>query len=151
MLFSTYKNNYLRQVCAIYICKILLFLLMKMDLNFSAYLNDLKTNCPEAATRYMDKIKKIKCDPYTLTEEDFDYGIQSVPPITNMDIVSYLVLTHSFYTKEQMKAYKSLTAYKYFDAGFVDKVGCKNMENLVLLVGKVSTFFMYSLILFYLD
>ncbi|XP_023311884.1 uncharacterized protein LOC111692233 [Anoplophora glabripennis] len=61
-----------------------------------------------------------------------------MPPISNMDIVSYLVLTHSYYSREQMKAYKSLQAYKYFAAGFVDKVGIKPINDYVLLVGKVQ-------------
>lgn len=109
-----------------------------MALKGSPYLCELKTSCPEAALRYLDKIKQINCDPYTLSEGDFDYGLACVPPITSMDIVTYIVLTHSFYTNEQMRAYKSLEAYKYFEAGFVEKVGFKNINNLVLLVGKVS-------------
>lgn len=63
--------------------------------------------------------------------------MEGVPPITNMDIVSYLVLTHSYYTKEQMKAFKSLQAYKFFEGGFVIKVGTKLVNDLYILVGKV--------------
>lgn len=97
----------------------------------------------------MHKVKQIKCDPYALIEDDFEYGLEGVPPITYVDIISYVVLTHSFYTNEQMRAYKSLAAYKYFEAGFVAKVGFLNINNLVLLVGKVSdhlTFYSSKLI-----
>ena len=104
----------------------------------SVYLSDLTKTCKEAAKRYLEKITAIMCDPYALSDLDFEFGIESVPPITNMDIITYLVLTHSYYTKEQMKAYKSLTAYKYFESGFVEKVGIKKFENYILLVGKVS-------------
>ncbi|KAJ8944604.1 hypothetical protein NQ314_009439 [Rhamnusium bicolor] len=59
----------------------------------------------------LEKIKVLQCDPYNLKDSDFDFGLDSIPPITNMDIVTYLVLTHSYYTKEQMKGYKSLVQH----------------------------------------
>ncbi|KAK5648187.1 hypothetical protein RI129_003079 [Pyrocoelia pectoralis] len=37
-----------------------------------------------------------------------------------------------------MKAYKSLQAYKYFEAGFVQKVRCKRINDMVVIVGKVK-------------
>lgn len=56
-----------------------------------------------------------------------------------MDMVNYLILTHSFYTGQQLKAYKSLQAYKYYEAGFVQDVMAKRMnENYFVIVGKVS-------------
>ena len=39
-----------------------------------------------------------------------------------MDLVSYLVLTTSYYAKEQFKAYKSLQAYNQMVSGFVTNV-----------------------------
>lgn len=54
-----------------------------------------------------------------------------------MDVVSYLVLTHSSYTKEPMKAFKSLQSFKYFEAGFVTKVGTKLVKDFYILLGKV--------------
>ncbi|XP_050513851.1 uncharacterized protein LOC126889540 [Diabrotica virgifera virgifera] len=38
---------------------------------------------------------------------------------TILDIYTYLVESRSCYSKQQMKAYKSLQAHKYFTAGFV--------------------------------
>ncbi|CAG9769281.1 unnamed protein product [Ceutorhynchus assimilis] len=55
-----------------------------------------------------------------------------------MDIACYLFLTHSFYTQEQMKAFKSLQAYKYFESGFVLKIGAKITHNCYVLVGKIK-------------
>lgn len=37
-----------------------------------------------------------------------------------------------------MKAYKSLQAYKYFEAGFVSEIGTKQINDFYVLVGKVS-------------
>jgi hypothetical protein len=54
-----------------------------------------------------------------------------------MDIVSYLVLT-SFYTKEQIKAHKSLNAYKFFEAGFVTQCGVKKADEIYVAIGKVN-------------
>lgn len=82
-------------------------------------------------------------DPFTLKVEDLDYTVHGIPPVTYPDIFSYLVLTHSFYTLQQMKAYKSLDAYKYFSAGFVLKTGTKVINGNYVLVGKVS--FSYKL------
>ena len=80
------------------------------------------------------KLKLISnLDPFILKTGDLDYTVSGIPPITNMDIVAYLILTHSFYTKDQMKAYKSLEAYKYFTSGFVLKAGTKVVNNLYVL------------------
>lgn len=79
-------------------------------------------------------------DPFTFQDDDFSFEMEAVPEVTLMDIVAYLVLTHSFYTNDQMRAYKSLEAYKYFEAGFVEKVGCKSFpNNFTVMVGQVRT------------
>lgn len=89
--------------------------------------------------RYQIKLKLVNgLDPFTLNTDILNYSIDGVPPVTNMDIISYLVLSHSFYTSEQMKAYKSLQAYKYFESGFVLKVGTTVVNNVFVLVGKVG-------------
>lgn len=79
-------------------------------------------------------------DPFTLKFSDLNHSLDGVPPITNMDIVSYLVLSHSYYSKVQMKAYKSLESYKYFESGFVLRVGTKMENDLYILLGQVSFF-----------
>ena len=55
--------------------------------------------------RYVEKIE-IGVDPVTIPDQQFD--TECLPPIEAMDLLSYLVLETSFYTKEQFKAYKSL-------------------------------------------
>ena len=59
--------------------------------------------------RYLEKISVIGVDPATLPSEQF--LPQCLPPIEETDLLSYLVLDTSFYTKQQFKAYKSLEAF----------------------------------------
>ncbi|KAJ8929668.1 hypothetical protein NQ314_017631 [Rhamnusium bicolor] len=77
-------------------------------------------------------------DPYSLKDSQLSYSAADFPPVNNMDIVSYLVLTTSYYTSEQMKAFKSLHAYKYFEAWFVSKCGVININNYMVVVANVS-------------
>ena len=55
------------------------------------------------------------------------------------DIANYLLFTKSRFTKEQLKAYKSLEAYHYFVAGWVQSIHVGNVtEKTVVRIGKVS-------------
>ncbi|KAF5275264.1 hypothetical protein FQA39_LY06924 [Lamprigera yunnana] len=108
-----------------------------MLIAMSAYLEKLQQKNTDVAARYLDKIRVIgSVDPYTLSSADLNYRVDAIPPISSIDILSYLVLTHSFYTKNQMEAYKSLQVYKYFKAGFVQKVRCKRINDMVVIAGK---------------
>ncbi|KAJ8983686.1 hypothetical protein NQ317_003475 [Molorchus minor] len=65
----------------------------------SDYLAKLKSENPDVAARYCQKLSIINdVDPYSLKESDLSYNAVDFPPVNNMDIVSYLVLTTSFYT-----------------------------------------------------
>ena len=59
--------------------------------------------------RYLEKVAVIAVDPITIPDEHFSSGF--LPPVEATDLLSYLVLETSFYTKQQFKAYKSLEAY----------------------------------------
>ena len=73
--------------------------------------------------RYVEKIAEIGVDPVTIPDQQFD--TECLPPIEAMDLLSYLVLETSFYTKEQFKAYKSLEAYNFVVSGFLSGIqGC---------------------------
>lgn len=93
------------------------------------YLSELEKSYPDVAVRYHEKIKCIGIDPFAVPDSELLHATSDLPSITNMDIVSYLVLTHSFYTGDQLKAYKSLTAFKYFEAGHVGHLGIIRYEN----------------------
>lgn len=103
----------------------------------SDYLLMLESESKEIAIRYKEKIKVIQgiIDPFILMNNDPDGKTREdgFPPMTAFHIFSYLVLTHSFYTNEQVKAYKSLSAYKYFEAGFVQNCRARKIgENIVV-------------------
>ena len=73
--------------------------------------------------RYLEKIAEVGVDPVTIPDQQFD--TECLPPIEAMDLLSYLVLETSFYTKEQFKAYKSLEAYNFLVSGFLTSIqGC---------------------------
>lgn len=47
--------------------------------------------------------------------------ISLIPPITDLDIINYLIFTKSAYTEEEFRAYKSLDAYRSFTNGNVSE------------------------------
>ena len=56
-------------------------------------------------------------DPYGL--DNWSGDVSLLPYITWLDITSYLVKTPSVFSKESLRAYKSLEAYDYFVCGHV--------------------------------
>ena len=63
--------------------------------------------------------KYVGRDPYHMKMSDFLTEPKDLPTIEAVDITNYLVLQTSYYTKQQMKAYKSLEAYHFFVSGSV--------------------------------
>ncbi|XP_074025777.1 uncharacterized protein [Leptinotarsa decemlineata] len=107
--------------------------------NKSDYLLTLERENKDIAVHYKDKIRVIQCmDSFTFTSEEMNSSIECFPPVTAFDMSSYLVLTHSFYTNQQMKAYKSLTGYKYFEAGFVHDCEAKSMGEHIVVIATVK-------------
>ena len=73
--------------------------------------------------RYLEKIAEVGVDPVTIPDEQFNS--ECLPPIEATDLLSYLVLETSFYTKQQFKTYKSLEAYNFMVSGFITSIqGC---------------------------
>jgi len=70
--------------------------------------------------RYLEKISVIRLDPATVPNEQLNP--ECLPPIEATDLLSYLVLDTSYYTKQQFKAYKSLEAFNEMVSGFVTSV-----------------------------
>ena len=68
----------------------------------------------------MQKIACIGIDPFLISGKN--YNVECLAPIESIDLVSYLVLETSYYTKEQFKAFKSLQAYNQLVAGFEQSV-----------------------------
>ena len=102
----------------------------------SDYFKSLKD---DARIRYVKKTEIIDlCDPYALLSTDYNVQIENVPVIQLMDIVNYFVLTHSFFTGQQLKAFKSLEAYQFYKAGFVLNIRCAQKGGNYIVLGEVS-------------
>nr|CAH7742876.1 unnamed protein product [Callosobruchus chinensis] len=104
----------------------------------SAYFEQLVAEYPDVAGRYLQKISILGLDPFSVDPNTVSYDPSDFPPVTNMDLLTYLVLSTSYYTKAQMKAYKSLNAYKFFEAGFVTGCGMMKIKNYHVLLAMVK-------------
>ena len=77
-------------------------------------------------------------DPYSVSGNFFAQLMVKWPEIEFPDIVNYLLFSTSKFTKEQVKAYKSLQAYQYFVAGWVRSIYIGNAtSDTTILIGKV--------------
>ncbi|ELT93593.1 hypothetical protein CAPTEDRAFT_211284 [Capitella teleta] len=61
-------------------------------------------------------------DPYSISEADWIVDIREWPIISWPDIHGYLIDTPSLYTKEKLRAYKSLDAVNYVLCGHVQEI-----------------------------
>ena len=75
----------------------------------------------EAKVRYEKKLQLIDLAicPYKLPSEAWIDDVTLWPPVEFPDIVVYLLQTPGKYTREKLKAYKSLEAYNYFVSDWV--------------------------------
>ena len=83
----------------------------------SAYGDSLQGNIKR---RYIEKISVIGLDPFLIPQEKCTP--ECLPPVESCDLLSYLVLDTSFYTKEQFKNFRSLFAYNQMVSGFITSV-----------------------------
>lgn len=108
----------------------------------------------DVKARYEQKIKVIgDIDPYSLLPHELSFPIRDLPKVTTIDLVDYLILTHSFYTKQQLKAHKSLQAFKNFEAGAILHITAKKMTDAAFVIlSKVRKLFQknYFIILLWL-
>ena len=109
------------------------------SLVYSKYFSELKEEAVKK--RYVEKLKVAEClkDPYCYLESRSNISDavewNRWPDVTYADIYNYLVLTVSFYTQDQLKAYKSLDGYNFFTNGWVNSVTGLN-------VGKTNFLFL---------
>ena len=110
---------------------------------------------PLVRARYETKV--LLCcgvDPYCLRKDDFSTNFEYLPKLQFPDISNYFVLQvqTSFYTKNEMKAFKSMDAYIFFVwfffsfvAGFTIFGGNKYKTTLIIyLRGWVWIWFLKS-------
>ena len=75
---------------------------------------------PDVRKRYDSKTAYIKCDPYGIAMIEWEKDASKGPLIGFLDVINYLVYSPSGYTSEQLKKYKSLEAYKFYQDGLID-------------------------------
>ena len=76
---------------------------------------------------YKKKLTLTLPDPYLLETGWED--VKLLPDLDSPDIYHYLINTPSEFTKESLKAYKSLEAYKSFISGHVQDVYYHSLEG----------------------
>jgi len=81
-----------------------------------------------------DYIKKLTLatgeslpDPFTL--QNWQTDVKLLPDITWGDIYVYLIEYPSLFSKESLKAYKSLEGYNFFVSGHVQEVSYHGLED----------------------
>ena len=78
-----------------------------------------------ARRRYLEKLRvdgEILPDPYSIGPRNWLNDVERWPDVEFGDIYTYLIETEGAFTKEKLKAYKSLDAYNYFYNGHVRTV-----------------------------
>lgn len=119
-------------------------------IRYSEYYSTLTS---EAKLKYASKMNMIstRIDPYIIHEKNSGPFsscslISSVewyewPDVSFADIYNYLVLTPSFCTHDQLKAYKSMDGYNFFVNGWVGNIivfAIKTRPTKFLLMGSVK-------------
>ena len=108
---------------------------------YSSVYDDLDVVSKKRYREELDRLGKESVDPYLPVGED--RRLRSFPGVEYPDVYNYLVNAPSPYTKEAMKAYKSLEAYKYLVAGWVGDVSVfraslsSSSEQKVIVAGNV--------------
>lgn len=100
---------------------------MSATRKYSDYYEQLETDVKKRYQEKLDSIGERVDDPYTF--DSGPQGIGTVPDIEYPDIYNFLINTPSPYTKEELKAYKSLEGYKYLVAGWVGNVSVHTVRG----------------------
>lgn len=90
---------------------------------------------PIVQARYAEKISPIGIDPVLVEAKYFQSDC--LPPVESTDLLFYLVLETSYYTKQQFKAFRSLQAYNQMVSGFIAYVQGHIINEKFVVVGKV--------------
>ena len=85
--------------------------------------------------RYLEKISCVGIDPVLIPDKTYDP--ECLPPVESMDLLSFLVLDTSYYSKDQFKDYRSLQSYNQLVSGFVSSVKGQKIGNKYIVSGKV--------------
>ena len=75
--------------------------------------------------QYLGKLKiggQVLSDPYSMDEDHWCDDMTKWLELLFGDVHTYLINTEGLFTKEKLKAYKSLEAYNYFYNGYLRTV-----------------------------
>ena len=86
-------------------------------------------------TTYLEKIQCVGINRVLLKGKALEPD--RLPPMESAEILCYLVLESSFYTKEQFKSFRSLDAYNQLVGGFVTSVQGHNIWNKFIVLAEV--------------
>ena len=112
-----------------------------------AVANYLESLDSTAYQRYLEKLGSIRLDkcPYDILETEWVDDVTCWPPVTYPDVYTYLIDTPGQFTRESLKAYKSLEAYNYALNGWVQALlvlrkgsSTTRDSDIIMLRGKVS-------------
>lgn len=90
--------------------------------------------------RYQQKVRDFcgGLDPYCV---DCKVSTDPLPrDVGYFDVCNFCIDRDSAYTKESLKAYKTLESYLFFESGWIQSVWCKNVSSGSIVIGKVSVF-----------
>ena len=90
---------------------------------------------------YLENLKidgEVLPDPFSISQDLWKDDMTQWPDLLYGDVYSYLIETKGPYTKEKLRAYKSLDAFNYFVCGHVRTVYCHCLENYVVLKAFVN-------------
>ena len=85
--------------------------------------------------RYCEKISCVGIDPSLISDKTYDPNC--LPRVESMDLLSFLVLGTSYYSKDQFKAFRSLQAYNQLVSGIVSCMKGNKIGNNYIVLGKV--------------
>ena len=90
---------------------------------------------PKVKKRYLEKISAIGIDPVLIEGKNFQPDC--LPPVESTNLLFYLVLETSYYTKQQFKAFRSLQAYNQMVSGFISSVQGHIVKDNFVVLAKV--------------
>eukprot|EP00795_Rhopilema_esculentum_P009649 gene9649-17411_t len=102
------------------------------EISLSSYVQSMGAS---AKTRYLSKIECIEEDPYLLKKPALGENMKHLPNVDYTDIVNYLVYSTNYLTEKEIKAKKSLQAYKNFLSGWVLEAATKLYKDKCVLIG----------------
>ena len=98
----------------------------------SNYANELE---PKVKKRYPDKISTTTIDPVLIEGKNFEPDCLQL--VESTDLLFYIVLETSYYTRQQFKAFRSLHAHNQMVSGFISSVQGHVIKNKFVVLAKV--------------